>query len=46
MTIIQKPRARQFGAMWAVWCDLVGPTQRPTLEDAYRAWAQRRGWHA
>ncbi|SUV68327.1 Uncharacterised protein [Bordetella avium] len=43
MTIIQKPRARQERGMWLVWCAHIGPSPRATFDEAYRAWATRRG---
>lgn len=43
MAIIQKPRARKEGGMWLVWCDRIGPSPRKTFEEAYLAWAIRRG---
>lgn len=42
--IIEKPRARQEGDMWLVWCAAVVPSPRATFESAYLAWARRRGW--
>lgn len=44
MTIIRKPRARLEQGMWLVWCEAVAPSPRSTIEEAYRAWAARRGW--
>ena len=43
MLIIQKPRARQEGGQWLVWCDQIGPSPRATFDEAYQAWARRRG---
>jgi len=43
MTIVQKPRARFENGVWLVWCSRVGPSPRRTLDEAYRAWAERRG---
>jgi len=41
--IVQKPRARYESGIWLVWCSRIGPSPRPTFEQAYQAWAYRRG---